>query len=45
LQRKNASLLRRYVFPAPLMPTGEDARWLAAQLRRAMLMFGGLRGH
>jgi hypothetical protein len=45
LERRNASLLRRYVFPAPPMPTNEDARWLAAQLRRAMVMFGGLRGH
>jgi hypothetical protein len=43
LQRKNASLLRRYVFPAPPMPTNEDARWLGAHLRRAMVMFGGLR--
>ena len=43
LQRKGASLARRYVFPAPPMQTSEHARWLAAHLRRALLMFGGLR--
>ena len=43
LQRKHASLWRRYAFPAPPMQTNEEARWLAAQLRRALLMFGGLR--
>jgi hypothetical protein len=31
------------VYPAPPMPSNEDARWLAAHLRRALVMFGGLR--
>jgi hypothetical protein len=43
LERRNASLLRRYLFPAPPMSTPEDARWLAAHVRRAMMTFGGLR--
>lgn len=43
LERRAASLPQRYVFPAPPMQTSEHARWLAAHLRRALLMFGGLR--
>jgi hypothetical protein len=42
LVRKDASLLRRMAFPAPPMPTADDARWLAAHFRRAIKFFGGL---
>lgn len=44
LQRENASLLRRFAVLAPNLPSEKDARWLAAHCRRALLMFGGLRG-
>jgi hypothetical protein len=40
LVRKNTSFLRRYSFPAPPMRTNDEARWLAAHIRRALVMFG-----
>lgn len=42
LLRRNASLLRRFIHAVPPMPSNEDARWLAAHIRRALIMFGGL---
>jgi hypothetical protein len=40
LVRKNTTFLRRYSFPAPPMRTNDEARWLAAHIRRALMMFG-----
>jgi hypothetical protein len=43
IQRKNTAFLRRWVSGAPMMRTNEEARWVGANLRRALKMFGGLR--
>lgn len=43
LTRKNTSIWRRYAAPAPPMRSPQDAKWLAAHVRRALVSFGGLR--
>lgn len=42
-QRKQAPFLRRWVSATPLLQSNDEARWVAAHLRRAMKMAGGLR--
>jgi hypothetical protein len=44
IQRTKTAFLRRWVNGAPMLGTTEEAKWLAAHLRRALKMFGGLRG-
>jgi hypothetical protein len=43
IQRTKTAFLRRWVSGAPMLRTNEEARWLGANLRRALKMFGGLR--
>jgi hypothetical protein len=42
-QRKQAAFLRRWPAATPMLGTNEEARWVAAHLRRALRTFGGLR--
>ena len=44
IQRTKTAFLRRWASAAPMLRTNEEARWLGAHLRRALRMFGGLRG-
>jgi hypothetical protein len=41
-QRKRAPFLRRWVSATPLLQSTDEARWVAAHLRRAMKVAGGL---